>query len=146
MKQSERIAITRIIADLIKADNIIDAGEMDYYVLLKEEYSITKDVELQATTMTLAEAVKHLSVADRRTQSRFLEHCEEMTVSDGFCAPVEAILVIAIRHSVQSGCEDAEIISTVSSSLKHCMSSLTITKMLTKPLLMVIDVLTMNCA
>lgn len=117
MKQSERIAITRIIADLIKADNIIDAGEMDYYALLKEEYSITKDVELQATTMTLAEAVKHLSVADRRTQSRFLEHCEEMTVSDGFCAPVEAILVIAIRHSVQSGCEDAEIISTVSSSL-----------------------------
>lgn len=28
MKQSERIAIKRIIVDLIRADNIIDAGEV----------------------------------------------------------------------------------------------------------------------
>ena len=117
MKQSERIAITRIIADLIKADNIIDAGEMDYYARLKEEYGITKEIEQRATTMTLAEAVSVMAGTDEKIKARFLGHCEEMTVSDGYCAPSEAIQVMAIRRCLNGGGEDAEIISTKSSNL-----------------------------
>lgn len=52
MKQSERIAITRIISDLIRADNIIDAGDMDYCAQLKEEYCNTRGAEQRATMMT----------------------------------------------------------------------------------------------
>lgn len=117
MKQSERIAITRIIADLIRADNIIDAGEMEYYAQLKDEYGISKDVEQRATMMTLSEAVRLMSKADEKIKSRFLEHCEEMTVSDGYCASSEAILVLAIRKCLNGGGEDAEIISTKTTSL-----------------------------
>ena len=117
MKQAERIAITRIISDLIRADNIIDAGEMEYYAQLKEEYGITKDIEQRATMMTLSEAVEQMAVADEKTKSRFLVHCDEMTVSDGYCAPSEAILVMAIRSCLNGGGEDAEVISTKASNL-----------------------------
>ena len=64
MKHSERIAITRIISDFIRADNIIDAGEMKYYAQLKEEYGITKDIEQRAMTITLADAVGLMAVFD----------------------------------------------------------------------------------
>lgn len=111
MKKRERIAITRIIADLIKADNIIDAGEMDYYALLKEEYAITKDVEQESERMTLASAVSILALSDETIKSRFLEQCTEMTVSDGFCAPQEALLMMAIRKCLGGSCEDAEVVA-----------------------------------
>lgn len=116
MRQSERIAITRIIADLIRADNIIDIGEMDYYAQLKEEYGINKEVEQKASLMTLADAVRLMSTADSKTQDRLLEHCKEMTISDGFCAPSEAILVIVICRCFSGQCEDAEVISTAQSN------------------------------
>jgi len=43
MKKAEKTAICRVFHDLIKADTIIDAGEMRCYVLMKEKYGISKD-------------------------------------------------------------------------------------------------------
>lgn len=111
MKRSDRIAITRIITDLIKADNIIDAGEMAYYAQLKEEYAINKDIEQAAVKTTLSDAVCQLAKTDDRVKDRFLEHCNEMTVSDGFCAPQEALLVMSLQYSLNECCESAEVIS-----------------------------------
>lgn len=45
MNKSERISITRILTDLIKADNIIDVGEMDMYAQMKSKYNIPTDCE-----------------------------------------------------------------------------------------------------
>jgi len=43
MKKAEKTAICRVFHDLIKADTIIDAGEMRCYALMKEKYGISKD-------------------------------------------------------------------------------------------------------
>jgi len=43
MKKAEKTAICRVFHDLIKADTIIDAGEMRCYTLMKEKYGISKD-------------------------------------------------------------------------------------------------------
>ena len=45
MKKDEKIAIVRILSDLIKADSIIDSGEINQYMLLRERYSIDNNNE-----------------------------------------------------------------------------------------------------
>lgn len=66
MKRTECIAITRIISDLIKADSIIDVGEMDMYVRLQDKYGIQKSDERAALQMPLSEAMAVMSRAGVR--------------------------------------------------------------------------------
>ena len=119
MKRNERIAITRVIADLIKADNIIDVGEMEMYDRLREKYCITRDVECAAVKMTLAEAVQILKDSDDKTIMSFFAECKQMTVSDGCCVPQEASLIIALSECFDRlSIADAEIISAYEPDLK----------------------------
>lgn len=64
MKKDEKIAIVRILSDLIKADSIIDSGEINQYMLLRERYSIDNNNEIAATQITFAEAIKILCKSD----------------------------------------------------------------------------------
>ena len=57
MKKDEKIAIVRILSDLIKADSIIDSGEIDQYMLLRDKYSINDNIEISATQITFADAI-----------------------------------------------------------------------------------------
>lgn len=115
MKRTECIAITRIISDLIKADAIIDVGEMDMYVRLKEKYGITKNEERSALLMTLAEAMSIISKAEVRLRREFYSDCLEMTVSDGFCDPSEARLLLALDYCLSG---DGNMYSVYSPDLK----------------------------
>ena len=119
MTQQQRIAITRIFSDLIKADAIIDAGEMEMYARVMEEYSITKEMECAAAEMTISEAMHIMANAGERLREKFVADCSEMTVSDGFCAPQEALLMMALRQCVgEDGDGSAEVISAYEPDLK----------------------------
>lgn len=119
MTHQQRIAVTRIFADLIKADAIIDAGEMDMYARIVEEYGITRAIECAATEMTLADAVHIMSKAGIRLRQQFVADCSAMTVSDGFCAPQEALLMMALRQCVgDDGDGSAEVISAYEPDLR----------------------------
>lgn len=110
MKKSEKIAIGRILYDLIKADAIIDSGEMRHYALMKEKYNIGKEEEIAACQITFAEAVNSLDSSDLDFRDAFIRDCIDMTVSDGFCARSEALLMIALKK-VLANSEDASILS-----------------------------------
>lgn len=97
MKREEKVAIVRILSDLIKADSIIDAGEMEKYAELKNKYNISKNEEKLGTKTTLAEAFLVISEADDDLKNSFYADCLDMTVSDGFCARSEALLMIALK-------------------------------------------------
>lgn len=64
MRKDEKIAIVRILSDLIKADSIIDSGEINQYMLLRNKYSIEDNIEISATQITFADAIKVLSKSD----------------------------------------------------------------------------------
>jgi len=98
MTKQERIAIVRVFVDLIKADTIVDVGEMEMYAWVKKEYKITKEIERAAAGCSLSTALQTLSKSDSATREKLLAECAEMTVSDGFCATQEALLMIAINH------------------------------------------------
>ncbi|MBR1792537.1 MAG: hypothetical protein IJ764_02740 [Bacteroidales bacterium] len=111
MKNTERIAVARIVADLIKADSIIDAGEMEHYALLKKKYGLTREHERAASDTTFADAIHILQQSDAHTRKELLSDCSDMTVSDGFCDPTEAIIMLALNHTIGNAKPQAKVVS-----------------------------------
>lgn len=97
MLRSHKIAIARIFADLIKADRIVDAGEMECWRGICAKYSIDRDVRVEAGSMSFAEALDTICHSgETGLRDDLLGDCRSMTVSDGFCAHSEAMLMIAL--------------------------------------------------
>jgi len=70
---------------------------MEKYAELKNKYNISKNEEKLGTKTTLAEAFSVISEADDDLKNSFYSDCLDMTVSDGFCARSEALLMIALK-------------------------------------------------
>lgn len=106
LKKSQKVAIARIFADLIKADRIVDTGEMEYWHNICNKYAIDKDVCIEAMQVSFADAINEIcnSGVQERTNllKDLLEDCKAMTVSDGFCAHSEALLMIALITMLES--------------------------------------------
>lgn len=111
MKNSEKTAVVRIFVDLIKADRIIDTGEMVFYDEMRKKYNFAQDNEVAAMAMSFSEAISILkeSVGDLRKE--VLSDCANATVSDGFCAHSEALLLIALRQAWDDESENVSVIS-----------------------------------
>ncbi len=104
MTKQEKTAIARIFADLIKADRIVDTCEMQYWRNICGKYEIDRDIRIAASDISFAEAVKTICAsADRGLGEDLLGDCRAMTVSDGFCAHSEALLMIALTIMLSSG-------------------------------------------
>ena len=110
MRREEKISIVRILSDLIKADSIINYGEVEHYMLLREKYSICNDDEIAATKITFADAINILAESDDKLKSAVLSDCLDMAVSDGFCARSESLLLIALKNKLLSD-DGVEVIS-----------------------------------
>jgi len=123
MKSIERIAIVRILTDLIKADSIIDSGEMEMYVQLKKKYNITQDDEIHASHMTLGESMDIMHLSELSQKETILRDCAHMTVSDGFCAHSEALLMLALKY-VLSDKEGNQVISILKPTFNIAASSI----------------------
>ncbi len=103
MTKQEKTAIARIFADLIKADRIVDTGEMEYWRNICDKYEIDRDIRIAASDISFADAVKTICTSsDRGLGEDLLGDCRGMTVSDGFCAHSEALLMIALTTMFSS--------------------------------------------
>jgi len=111
MIKVERSAISRILSDLIKADSIIDSGEMEHYAVLREKYGISREDEITASQITFADAVNTLSMSDEELRTSVLQDFSNMTTSDGFCARSEALLMIALNSKLKDNDTDIQLIS-----------------------------------
>ena len=110
MTKQEKTAIARIFADLIKADRIVDTSEMGYWRNVCCKYEIDRDIRIAASDMTFADSVN--TIRQSGLGADLLGDCRAMTVSDGFCAHSEALLMIALTAMFTSGCSfDAEVYS-----------------------------------
>lgn len=112
MKNSEKTALVRILVDLIKADRIIDTGEMVFCDEMRRKYNFTQDNEIAAMSMSFADAILILNDADISTRATILSDCENATVSDGFCAHSEALLLISLIQTL--GNVDSECANVIS--------------------------------
>lgn len=104
MKKEERIAYIRVFYDLIMADTVIDAGEMSYFAELRSEFRFTQQEEIDARLMTLAQAIDILRNSDEELRKGLVARCKELSVSDGFCARSEALLIMGVAKSLNDFC------------------------------------------
>ncbi|MDE6290067.1 MAG: hypothetical protein K2M16_00910 [Muribaculaceae bacterium] len=110
MTRQEKTAIARIFADLIKADRIVDTGEMEYWRNVCRKYELDRDIRIAASNMTFADSVN--TIRQSGLGADLLGDCRAMTVSDGFCAHSEALLMIALTAMFTSGSRfNAEVYS-----------------------------------
>lgn len=82
---------------MIKADRIIDTGEMEFYDDMRKKYGFTQDNEIAAMQMSFADAIDILRASDKALRAGVLADCAHAAVSDGFCAHSEALLLMALR-------------------------------------------------
>lgn len=104
MNKVHKIAIARIFADLIKADRIVDTGEMECWRRICDKYSIDRDSRIEARDVSFADALDVICNSGvQGLKEDLLGDCRSMTVSDGFCAHSEALLMIALTVVLESG-------------------------------------------
>lgn len=97
MLKGHKVAIARIFADLIKADRIVDTGEMECWRNICNKYAIDKDARIEASKLSFADALNVICNSGvHGLKEDLLGDCRSMTVSDGFCAHSEALLMIAL--------------------------------------------------
>lgn len=94
--------MARIVSDLILADNVIDDGEIAKFGNLFS--GDCRELFLEAQTLTFAEALKRFALPGSNpwkilTQGRNIQKIADETAgSDGFCAPAEALLTLAVDY------------------------------------------------
>lgn len=104
MLKEHKVAIARIFADLIKADRIVDTGEMECWRNICNKYAIDKDVRIEAREVSFADALNVICNSGvQGLKEDLLGDCRSMTISDGFCAHSEALLMIALTTMLESG-------------------------------------------
>lgn len=97
MLRSHKKAIARIFNDLIKADRIIDTGEMECWERVCAKYDIDAEIKIEAELMSFADAVDSICMSGMEgLKEEFLADCRSMTVSDGFCAHSEALIMLTL--------------------------------------------------
>lgn len=112
MKNSEKTAVVRIFVDLIKADRIIDTAEIVFYDEMRKKYNFAQENEVAAMAMSFSEAISILKMSAGDLRRDVLADCADATVSDGFCAHSEALLLIALKRAL--GDEESENVSVIS--------------------------------
>ncbi len=108
MDRKCRIAVARVVSDIIKADSVIDEREMSLFcrLITDKTYHFTRDIQIEAQRITFAQALSHLqqnlSEAERL---ELLHRLKEMSLADGLCVPSEALLLLGAEYALALGAE-----------------------------------------
>ena len=95
----ERIAIARIVSDMIKADNIIEESEIELLNKFKIEYNIDSRILSEARFVKFSTAVSDLRSLSDEKKIEIFKTIRSMAIADGVCVPKEAMLLLALRYA-----------------------------------------------
>ena len=98
MTKEQRIAMARIISDMIKADNIIEENEIMEMKALMQKYSITRQDMSDARNVRFSEAVMILQDMPKKDRQSFFDCIYTIALSDNVCVSKEALLLIALQY------------------------------------------------
>ena len=101
MNSSEKTAIMRIFIDLIKADNILDIAEMNFMFTMRKKYQMTNENIIEAQKIDFALAVNALQNLPDNLLNGLLDDVKKLAVSDNYCAPEEALLLMSLDFCLQ---------------------------------------------
>lgn len=108
MKQFARehkIAFARVITDLIEADFVVEVDEMQFFemIISKEGLDISESMLVEAKKMDFAKALTILAELDEEARNYLISTLKQLSMSDGVCVPLEAILIFAVEQVLMNG-------------------------------------------
>lgn len=100
LKREYKIAFARVITDLIEADFVVEADEMQFFenIISKEGFSISDAMLIEAKKMDFAKALSILKALDENSRRTVVDTLKRLSMSDGVCVPLEAILIFAVEQ------------------------------------------------
>ena len=96
MTRDQRVAIARLISDLIKADKIIDENEISFLLMLEEKYSISSQCLVDAQKISFSDALSMLADLRLDIKTDIKKDLFKLAGVDGNRSPKEALLLLAI--------------------------------------------------
>lgn len=100
LNREDKIAFARVITDLIEADFVVEADEMQFFenIISKEGFSISDAMLIEAKKMDFAKALSILKALDENSRRTVVDTLKRLSMSDGVCVPLEAILIFAVEQ------------------------------------------------
>ncbi len=97
-----KIALARLLSDLIEADFIVEQKEMSLFeeIISKEGLNITGSMLVEAKKMDYGKAVSVLKELSEEDRLRVISIMKELSLSDGECAPAEALQIFAVEQAL----------------------------------------------
>ena len=96
MTKNQRVAIARLISDLIKADRIIDEREISFLLKLEDKYSISSQCLVDAQKISFSDALNELAELQIDLRNEIKSDLFKMAGVDNNRTPSEALLLLAI--------------------------------------------------
>ena len=105
LDREHKIAFARVITDLIEADFVVEADEMQFFeqVISKEQFAISDAMLVEAKKMDLSKALSILKGIDKDMRVLMVDTLKHLSMSDNVCVPLEAILIFAVEQVLLHG-------------------------------------------
>ena len=100
LEREHKIAFARIITDLIEADFVVEADEMEFFekIISKDGFAISTSMLAEAKKMEMEKALSIINGLDDETRMTMVDTLKQLSMSDGVCVPYEAILIFAVEQ------------------------------------------------
>ena len=100
LHREHKIAFARVITDLIEADFVVEADEMQFFekIISKEGFSISDAMLIEAKKMNFAKALSILKALEVNSRRIVVDTLKQLSMSDGVCVPLEAILIFSVEQ------------------------------------------------
>lgn len=95
------VAFVRVISELIRIDDVIDAEEIAMLTELEKQYGFDRSYKREAMRLTLADAIEQLSQLDLQARTQILQAFEALAGADRVCVTREAIMLLALRYCLE---------------------------------------------
>lgn len=105
LDREHKIAFARIITDLIEADFVVEVDEMQFFerIISKEGFCISDAMLVEAKKMDFSKALSILKALDENCRRIVVDTLKQLSMSDGVCVPLEAILIFAVEQVLMNG-------------------------------------------
>lgn len=105
LERDHKIAFARIITDLIEADFIVETDEMQFFehLISKDGFAISESMLVESKKIDFAKALSILNLLDLETRKSIVEILKKLSMSDGVCVPLEAIIIYAVEQVLLNG-------------------------------------------
>lgn len=113
MRHHQKIAIARLISDLIKSDDVICKEEIALYNHIVCSFDISQDELHEAQFVSQAEAVSYIKKMVPSEQKKIYSILHKAAYSDNSCVAREALLLLTLSLMLNDSTNKYHLISTI---------------------------------